>query len=71
MIVSIQQGLREEGLDVSMTRLCRWLGVARRTVYYRPTKAQPKVRDELATPVKALIEQEPSFGYAPWLGYWV
>lgn len=63
MIVSIQQGLREEGVDVSLSKLCRWFGVARRTMYYRPTKASPKVRDELATPVKALIEQEPSFGY--------
>jgi len=32
-------------------------------VYYRPTKAAPKVNPELATPIKALIEEEPSFGY--------
>lgn len=63
MIVSIQQGLRAEGLEVPLTKLCRWFGVARRTVYYRPVKAAPKVRAELAEPVKALIEQEPSFGY--------
>ena len=35
----------------------------RRTVYYRPTKVLPKVRPALAAPIKALIEQEPSFGY--------
>ena len=35
----------------------------RRTVYYRPTNVLPKVRPELAAPIKALIEQEPSFGY--------
>lgn len=63
MIISIQQGLRAEGLEVSVAKLCRWFGVARRTMYYRPTKAPPKVREELATPVKQLIEQEPSFGY--------
>lgn len=28
-----------------------------------PTKAASKVREELATPIKALIEEEPSFGY--------
>ena len=32
-------------------------------MYYRPTKAPAKVRPELADPIKALIEQEPSFGY--------
>jgi putative transposase len=63
MIVSIQQGLRAEGLEVSIAKLCRWFGVARRTVYYRPRKAPPRVREDLATPVKQPIEQEPSFGY--------
>lgn len=62
-MVSIQQGLRDDGFEVSMVKLCRWFGVARRTVYYQPTKAPPKVRPELAEPIKALIEEEPSFGY--------
>ncbi len=62
-MVSIQQGLREEGFEVSMVKLCRWFGVARRTMYYKPTKAAPKVQPELAEPIKALIEEEPSFGY--------
>lgn len=35
----------------------------RRTFYYRPTQAVPKLREALVAPVKALIEQEPSFGY--------
>lgn len=46
-----------------MSQLCRWFEVPRRTFYYRSTKAAPKVRDELVTPIKVLIEQEPSFGY--------
>jgi putative transposase len=62
-MVTIQQGLREDGFAVSMTRLCRWFEMPRRTVYYKPTKAPPKVRPELAEPIKALIEEEPSFGY--------
>lgn len=37
--------------------------MARRSVYYRPTKATPAVRSELAEPIKAMIESEPSFGY--------
>lgn len=62
-MVSIQQGLRADGFEVSMVKLCRWFGVARRTVYYQPTKAPPKVQSKLAEPIKALIEAEPSFGY--------
>lgn len=62
-MVTIQQGLREEGLHVSMVKLCRWFGVARCTVYYQPIKAAPKVREELAAPIKALIAEEPAFGY--------
>ncbi|PJK02394.1 transposase [Lysobacteraceae bacterium NML71-0210] len=63
MMVTIQQGLREDGFEVSMVKLCRWFGVARRSVYYRPTKAAPKVNPALAEPIKVLIEAEPSFGY--------
>ncbi|MCF7223768.1 IS3 family transposase [Marilutibacter chinensis] len=62
-MVTIQQGLLAEGVVVSMAKLCRWFEQPRRTVYYRPTKAAPKVRPELAGPIKALIEEEPSFGY--------
>ena len=62
-MVTIQQGLREDGFEVSMVKLCRWFGVPRRSVYYRAAKAPPKVRSELAAPIKAMIEEEPSFGY--------
>jgi putative transposase len=62
-VITIQQGLREDGIAVSMAKLCRWLGVARRSVYYRPTKTPPQVSEALATPIKALIEEEPSFGH--------
>jgi len=63
MIQSIQQGLLAEGFKVPLTRLCVWFGVPRRTVYYRATKAVPKVDPRFAEPIKAMIEQEPSFGY--------
>jgi putative transposase len=62
-MASLQQGLRADGFEVSMVKLCRWFGVARRTVYYRAIKAPPKVQEALAAPVKAMIEAEPSFGY--------
>nr|WP_226936317.1 hypothetical protein [Pseudogemmobacter faecipullorum] len=63
MIQRIQQGLLAEGIKVPLTWLCAWFGVPRRTVYYRPTKAAPKVDPRFAEPIKAMIGQEPSFGY--------
>ncbi len=47
----------------AQTKLCAWFGVPRRTVYYKPTKAAPKVDPRFAKPIKAMIEKEPSFGY--------
>ncbi|MCP5181972.1 MAG: IS3 family transposase [Pseudomonadales bacterium] len=63
MILSVQQGLKEDGVDVSISQICRWFDVPRRTVYYWPTKAATCIREDLAAPIKALIEKEPSFGY--------
>ncbi|MGP3699558.1 hypothetical protein [Rhodobacter sp. NSM] len=63
MTQSIQQGLLADGITMPLTKLCAWFGVLRRTVYYKPTKAAPKVDPRFAEPIKAMIEQEPSFGY--------
>ena len=63
MILSIQHGLKAEGFVVSVSKLCRWFDVPRRTFYYKSTKAAPKVQERFAGPIKELIEQEPSFGY--------
>jgi len=35
----------------------------RRTTYYEPGKDPPKVQERFEAPIKAMIEQEPSFGY--------
>lgn len=63
MILRVQQGLLDEGVKASLSQLCRWFEVSRRTVYYQPTKAVPKVDEQLAAPIKAMIEENPSFGY--------
>lgn len=63
MIQSIRQGLQAEGCVVSMAKLCRWFGVPRRTMYYKPVKSAPRVDPRYAEPIKALIEESPSFGY--------
>ena len=46
-MVTIQQGLWEDGIHVSMAGLCRWFGQPQWMVYYRPTKSPPKVKPEL------------------------
>ncbi|MFZ9430059.1 MAG: IS3 family transposase [Burkholderiaceae bacterium] len=63
LIDRVQRDLQQEGFVVTISQLCQWFDVPRRTFYYRPTKAAPRIREELAKPIKALIEQEPSFGY--------
>jgi putative transposase len=63
MIEMIRQGLKADGFDVSISKLCRWFNVPRRTMYYRPLKAEPKVQERFVTPIKAMIEENPSFGY--------
>ncbi len=63
MIEAIRQGLKADGFEVSVVKLCRWFGIPRRTVYYQPRKAPPKLQARLVEPIKAMIEEEPSFGY--------
>jgi putative transposase len=49
MIRTLHEGLLTDGFSVPLTKLCAWFDVPRRTVYYKP--------------VKAMIEENPSFGY--------
>lgn len=41
---SARQGLDAEGITVSISKLCKWFDVPRRTVYYKPVKAAPKIQ---------------------------
>ena len=63
MIEMIRQGLQADGITVSISKLCRWFEVPRRTGYYRSVKSTPKVQARFAEPIKAMIEESPSFGY--------
>lgn len=63
MIETIRQGLAEDGFKVSISKLCQWFDMSRRTVYYKSVKAEPKVQARFAEPIKAMINEEPSFGY--------
>ncbi|MBN9675067.1 hypothetical protein [Salipiger bermudensis] len=48
---------------MSIAKLYTWFGIPRRTVYYKPVKAAPKVDPRFADPIKKMIEEEPSFGH--------
>ena len=38
LIRRLHEQFQADGLKVSLSRLCAWFGVARRSVYYRPHK---------------------------------
>ena len=63
MIGTIRQGLKEDGYTVSISQLCRWFEVPRRTVYYRHTRKLPMVQERFCQPIKQMIEENPSFDY--------
>jgi putative transposase len=63
MMCKLQQDLKSEGVQVTMSQLCRWLEVPRLTAYDKPCKAAPKVQERFEQPIKAMIDQDPSFGY--------
>ncbi|MCK6377062.1 hypothetical protein [Zoogloea sp.] len=62
MIETIHRGFKEEGVVVSISQLCRWFEVPRRTFYYQPVKASPNMQLRFAETIKAMIEDNPSFG---------
>ena len=43
MIETVQQGLKAEGHQVSIQKLCEWFEMPRRTFYYKSVKSAPKV----------------------------
>jgi putative transposase len=63
MIETIRQGLKQDGFDVSISKLCRWFEIPRRAVYYKPTKAPAKVQNPIVQLLKETIEKNWSFGY--------
>lgn len=58
MIETIRQGLEADGYTVSIAKLCQWFGIPRRTVYYKPVKAEPKINPQFAEPIKAIRKKE-------------
>jgi putative transposase len=63
VIETIRQGLHDDGYTVSISQLCCWFGVPRRSVHYKATKKPPVVQERFARPIKQMTEEHPSFGY--------
>ena len=65
MIVGLQQELKSEGASVSLVKLCRWFEIPRRTVYYKPTKGEPKLQEKFVKPIKTISRRTPRLATAP------
>ena len=61
MIEAIRQGLLVDGFNVLIRKLWRWLGTPRRTFYYKPNRSARIVQECFDSPIKAMIEKNPSF----------
>ena len=59
----LQGDLADEGKRVSICQLCRWLGIAHRTFYYKSKKRTRKLDLERVAKVKEALEAHPSDGY--------
>jgi putative transposase len=63
VIETIHQGLKQDGFDVAVSKICQWFDIPRLTAYYKPMKAAPKIQEQFAEPIRKMILEEPSFGY--------
>lgn len=62
MIEAIRQGLKADSFNVSIVRPRRWFEVSQGTDVEPACKSASKVWPELAEPIRAIIEPEPSSG---------
>lgn len=60
---SLQAEIVAEGHRISLNTLCGWLGVPRRSLYYKP-KRRPRLLDtELTERVRLSMQRFPTYGY--------
>ena len=62
--MKVRNQLLASGHQVSVSKLCRWLGLSRSTAYYQPkTRSNHRpVDEEMASKINTIIEEEPSCG---------
>ena len=59
----VQSEMASESHRVSITKLCRWFGISRRTFYYKPKQRRPKIDEEKVCRIKEKMEAFPTYGY--------
>jgi len=64
LVSAIKTDMLAGGTDVSLAALCRILGVARSTTYYRPVEndAPPRIDEVLAARIRTTIDEFPTAG---------
>ena len=60
---SLQAQLVAEGHRVSLSKLCGWLGVPRRSIYYKPKARNRRVDPDLTERVRVTMQRFPTYGY--------
>jgi len=59
----VQSEMIQDGHRVSITKLCRWFNISRRTFYYKPKAKEPKIDEKKLHRIKETIEAYPTYGY--------
>ena len=52
-----------EGYNINITKLSKWFGIPRRTLYYQSKKRTPKLDQARVKKIKEKIEEFPTYGY--------
>ena len=59
----VQSEMAKDGYRISITKLCRWFGVPRRTFYYKPVNRGKKLDPDKVAKVREKMAQFPTYGY--------
>lgn len=62
-LLILQSTLRDEGKNVSLSKLCQWFGIPRSNIYYRPKAPKARAMDKnLTLRIREIIEDYPAYG---------
>jgi len=63
----VQSEMKAEGKKISIKKLCKWFGIARSSVYYKPLKSKGKRSSRaldrvLTEKIRQILEENPTYG---------
>ena len=61
--MQVQSEMAKEGHHVTISQLCRWFGIPRRSFYYKPKQRERKLDPVKVQRVKEKMEEFPTYGY--------